>query len=73
MPQDLLAFLKLGTRPALGSYRSTSCIRKSPPPQRPPHGPRRMLLKVPKGRLFLMSEVPLCARGVGDFTWARYP
>jgi hypothetical protein len=34
---------------------------KPPPPKGPPYmyGPRHMLLKVPRGRLFLTSEVPL--------------
>ena len=36
---------------------------KSPPFPRPPYGPRFMLLQVPRGRLFLRSEVPLrCQR-----------
>ena len=33
--------------------------KKLPPPLGPPYGPRHMLLQVPKGGRFLMSEVPL--------------
>ena len=33
--------------------------KKPPPPLGQPNGPRQMLLQVPRGRCFLMSEVPL--------------
>ena len=39
--------------------RGTSLIRNRPPLLGPPYGPGHILLQVPRGWLFLMSEVPL--------------
>jgi hypothetical protein len=39
--------------------RSLVSLAHLPNPLGPPYGLRHMLLKVPSGRLFLMSEIPL--------------
>ena len=40
-------------------YRGTSLTRNSPHPLEPPYDPKYVLLQVPVGALFLVSEVPL--------------
>ena len=57
--------------------RGTSLIRNSPPPQDPPRTLGIGLLKGPKGRMFLMSAVPLYSQpttlGVRGDWRARVP
>ena len=60
MAKSMASTHRVPSATALRRLQEYLAHKKPPhPPLGPPHGPRNMLLQVPRGRLSLMSEVPL--------------